>query len=156
MEENAKKEQSGFRQVRDSVQSVNPAAERSAYFILDVDEVDSPGRVEFNQFVPSLLELHILATFWMRVCFEIDIKCVLEGQVASSDWRTQAYAEMRLDRIEEVTQGGPVGEALDFVFEEMRAAMGNRQWSKYQRKREELLENVLGRSNIRQPDEVEA
>jgi hypothetical protein len=93
-----------------------------------VDEVNGAESDLVEGYPLARFELLELARHWAREQLEIRIFWFLHAQTSSSESRTLAYAQRRLNRIEELLGGDEVRRVIDEVEGEARRRIGDRYW----------------------------
>lgn len=93
-----------------------------------VDEISGEGGEEIPDFAVTRYELLELARFWAREQVEIQWLTFTTGQTGSSEWRTVAYADRRIDHIAEIIGVEPVERAVEGARAEFGREQDRMSW----------------------------
>jgi hypothetical protein len=80
-----------------------------------VPEVNGSEACEVPQFVPTKRELIQIAKYWFQRRLDNDFYFFVFGQTGSSEWRTNVYANRRINRIADILPEQELNQAIEEV-----------------------------------------
>lgn len=105
---------------------------RAGPFLRDYfDEVQGLRSEEATGYQPTRHELEILASHWAKTRLAINVFCYLSRQTSSCEGRQRHYADLRLQRLDEVMGKSAVDAVIAEVEEQKRKEIGEEAWRVY-------------------------
>jgi hypothetical protein len=85
------------------------------FVIGHVPEVNGSEACEVPQFVPTKHELIQIAKYWFQRRLDNDFYLFVFGQTGSSEWRTNVYANRRINRIADILPEQELNQSIEEV-----------------------------------------
>jgi hypothetical protein len=120
-----------------------------AFTVGYVPEVNGAEAAEVPEFVATKHELIQLVKYWYGRKFHNTLYYFFLGQSGSSEWRTNKYAERRLDRIGEYVPEKEFSEAIEETEREFKKnwKISDEDWDTFKNGSEEDWQRVQERVN---------
>jgi hypothetical protein len=96
-----------------------------------VDAINGAEAKPCPEFVPTRHELLEVARHWATELLNIETVFFFDGQTGSEEWRTEAYAQRRLERIAMSVGDEEVEKVFSEVQDEFRKRVGDRYWEMF-------------------------